>query len=140
MAKGDLVAGRDQVETAILRELALADGKLSPAARILPADTDPRLLRLFSLPPGEATQQLLGYVDEDGAWHPGEAMLTDREAQAMYLLLEGMDLVAIRNAMDQRRRRRGLPLSIRTVEDHLTNARRKLRELFLSSNSVNAVL
>lgn len=115
-------------ETAIRREEQRAEGKLSPAVRLVNAG--PKVLRLFALPEGEGVRQLVGYVDHTGEWHEGEAKLTEREAQVMTLLLDGYGEADIRDALDRRRNRRGVPvLEIATVERAVRSGKAKLREL-----------
>jgi hypothetical protein len=115
-----LVAGRPLVETAILRELALAEGRLSPAARLLPPDVDPRLLRLFSLPQGEGIAEIFEM-----------AALTPQEWRAMDLMLLGHNRQGIVREMTPVRFRKDRSRWLRdeTVSQYLWRARAKLREL-----------
>lgn len=121
-----------QWQTAINREEARAAGELSPIAHVAP-NADAELVQAFAAPADQTLATILGYVDDAGAFCPGRADLSARESEAMNLHINGLPVDAIRDAMDRgkrQRRRRGMPLSIRTVEDHLSNARGKLRALF----------
>lgn len=119
-------------ETAVLREEARAAGQLSAAPRYL-GHKHP-LLPVFALPPEEAVAKICGYVDQQGNFVPGLAMLTEREQEAMDLKLHGLDVWEIREVMDHgKKRRRGLPLALKTVDDHLRSATQKLRTLMLEA-------
>jgi hypothetical protein len=119
-SKGNLDAGQPQVETAILREIALAEGRLSPAARLIPPGADPRLLQLFTLPQGEGINQIFEM-----------AMLTLQEWRAMDLLLQGHDRRGIAREMTAVRFRkdRAQWLPDKTISQYLWRARIKLRGL-----------
>lgn len=116
--------------TELLRQQARSAGQLSPAVRWL--GTDHPLLPVFALPPDEAVRKIIGYVDHTGSFQVGLAMLTEREAEAMELRLAGLEVWEIRDVMDHgKRRRRGMPMALKTVDEHLRAATMKLRALLV---------
>lgn len=127
---GNLEAGRPAVESWVLRDLAIAEGRLSPAARLMPPDADPKLLRLFTLPLGEGIVEIFELSG-----------MTMQEWQAMELLLQGYSREGIRRQMTPTRFRddKARWLSADTVSQYLWRGRRKLRELIDRSRPSSVV-
>lgn len=131
-------------QSVLLRVQAEAEGRVGLNGRDLPADVEPQLRRALTGP--SALDLVLGYADDGGTWQPGIAGLTPPEADAIewWLSPPSADELEsrddsergdpwhrtsreVRDQMDRRRGRRGMPLAIHTVENHLSNARGKLR-------------
>ena len=83
----------------------------------------------------DALDRVLGYVDTSGSFVPGLAALSVPERDAVELWLSPNDdgkrrsSKEVRDLMDRRRGRKGMPLAIESVEQYLSRARAKLRGL-----------
>jgi hypothetical protein len=113
--------------------LSQAQSRVGLSADQLPPELDADVRRALLGP--DVTEVVLGYVERQGGFVPGLAGLTAPEREAMSYWLEPNEAgyirkpEEIRDLMDRRRGRRGLPLAIKTVENNLSNARAKLRAL-----------
>lgn len=121
--------------------VANAGGNVGLAANFVPPDLD-RELRQELLGP-DVEDLVLGYAERSGEWVTGYAGLTEVEAEAFRYSLEqrgenchqpdrehrgGMRcLVEVRDMVDRRRGRKGMPLAVTTVENRISAARSKLR-------------
>lgn len=142
---GEPLVGGVVWQSVWLRVHAEAEGRVSLSGDQLPVALDPELRRRLIGP--SVLDEILGYVDDDGHDVLGLAELTPPERDAVEFWLSSPsdeELGAraqdsrepcrrsareVRDLMDRRRRRRGLPLAIETVEGYLSRARGKLREL-----------
>lgn len=147
-AIADALAGRPwdgpTMQGVWLRVVAEAEGRVGLNGREIPGHWDPELRRALIGP--SALDLVLGYTDDQTDWHPGLAALTppERDAVEYWLSPPGQqELEArlpgessdpshrtareVRDLMDRRRRRHGMPLAIKTVQNHLASARGKLR-------------
>lgn len=147
-AIADALAGRPWdgpiMQSVWLRVQAEAEGRVGLNGRNLPAWCDPALRRALVGP--SALDLVLGYTNDGGEDVIGLAELTPPERDAVEWWLSppsSVELEArdesetgdpwhrtaheIRDLMDRRRRRRGMPLAISTVESYLSRARGKLR-------------
>ena|SRR5579875_3806145 len=91
-----------------------------------------RLRPLFGLPEGEGVRQLLGHYDRNGSYVPGLAGLTEREFEVFNLHIHGWSDSAIQAELtppgllyDRSRW-----VSLKTIYNHLSRARQKVRALF----------
>ena len=134
-------AGLAQFETRWLRALEYAEGRTSLSSSPVPPDIDRELRRELLGP--DVEDLVLGYAERSGEWVMGYAGLSavDAEAFRYSLELRGEDchqpdrehrggmrcLVEIRDMVDRRRGRKGMPLAVETVENRLSAARTRLR-------------
>jgi len=141
LTHGDSASGMALFETRWLRILAFAEGRVSLQASPVPVEVDSDLRRELLGP--DVEDLVLGYTERSGEWVPGYAGLLQLEAEAFRCSLEARSsdchqpdrehrggmrcVVEVRNLIDRRRGRRGMPLSIETVETRLYRARSKLR-------------
>lgn len=118
-------AAEAEYQSAVLRALAEEAGEFSVDRLPVPEQLRP----LFALPNPQGIHAILGHWEDD-VWHPGLAGLSDRECEALWLYMHDLKLKDIRDTMDRRRGRFGLPLALATVESYLARARGKLLRLF----------
>jgi hypothetical protein len=120
-----------QVRMAQLQEAAR--GPVGLSADRLPPDLD-EAVRVALLGP-DLLDAVLGYTDLEGAWVGGLAGLTPPERDAINYWLTPNEAGEVRSAeevrdlMDQRRKRFGMPMAIETVEAYLSRGRSKIRRL-----------
>ena len=138
--------GNPTLQSVWLRVSAEAQGHVGLNGRSLPAECDEQLRT--ALLGSSGLDLVLGWTDDEATWHPGLADLTppERDAVELWLSPPGQaELEArqpsespdawhrtyreVRDLMDRRRRRRGMPLAIETVENYISRARGKLRRL-----------
>lgn len=128
-------AERDHVYLDVVARLEARQlAKLSPVDRWLPDSTSVDIRR--QLAERGVVAALLGGFDEVGDFRPGLAGLTEQEARATELQMEGFGLRQIAIFMDRKRAAMfpGSSLSVETVDRYLCGARRKLRALFTEEN------
>jgi len=138
-------AGLAQFETRWLRILDRAEGRVGLSSSPVPADVDQDLRR--ELLGADVEDLVLGWTERSGEWVTGRAGLPQVEAEAFRYSLEpcsgdcrrpdrehrgGMRcLFEVRDMVDRRpgghRSRRGMPISIETVESRISRARSALR-------------
>lgn len=120
-----------QARRAQLEEAARAPIGLS--ADRLPPDLHEAVRKALLAP--DALDAVLGYTDLEGAWVGGLAGLTPPERDAISIWLspneagEVRSATEVRDLMDRRRKRFGLPMAIETVEAYLSRGRAKIRRL-----------
>lgn len=145
------LAAEAEWESALLQERARLTGALSPAERYDRRHGMPSELKaLFALPPPRAVMELFGHWEEvesgeeaglrkpekQSIWVLGLAQLSDREAEVLGYLIDGLGEGDVQELMDRRRSKRqqalGAPptLSLRTIENLFYSGRGKLRRLF----------
>lgn len=112
------VAASDRPKSFLL--VALRNWELEVVARRVRL---PREVRgLFTMPEGEAVDRLLGWEDGGGHWRPGLAGLQPAEARVLRLrVIDRRAVAEVAWALGVRER---------TVVNHMTEARRKLRAWF----------
>lgn len=116
--------------------LAQAQDRVELSEDQLPPDLDPEIRRAILGP--DVAETVLGYVQRRKRiefWVPGLAALTRTEAQAFRFWLEPNDHGELRSAkeirdmIDRQRGPEDMPVAIKTIENRLWEARRKLRAL-----------
>jgi hypothetical protein len=87
---------------------------------------------LFGLPEGEGIKRILGRYDDQGRYLAGLASLTEREFEVFWLHLRGWSDAAIQVELTPPGllRDRSQWTSLKTIYNHLSSARRKVRLLF----------
>ncbi len=128
-------------ETVLALIVANAGGYVGLAADLVPRELDPDLRRDLLGP--DVEDLVLGWAERSGEWVMGYAGLPQVDAEAFRYSLEPRSeqchqpdrehraglrcLVEVRDMVDRRRGRYGMPLSVETVESRISRARSALR-------------